>query len=52
MLRLYYYVDISKISNLDIDKSVSNKINDLLNEYYDTYSGIHPKSKSFLKTIE
>lgn len=52
MLRLYYYVDISKISSLDIEKSVADKINNLLDEYYDTYSGIHPKSKLFLKSLE
>jgi len=51
LIRLYYYVDISKISSLDIDDDVSRKINDLLTEYYDTYSGIHPKSKSFLKNL-
>lgn len=51
MLRLYNYVDISKISKLDIDKNVSNTINDILDKYYDEYSGIHPKSKSFLKSI-
>ncbi len=52
MLRLYYYVDISKISSLDIENNISNKINDLIDEYYDEYSGIHPKSKRFLKELE
>lgn len=52
LFRLYNYVDISKISNLDIDKNVSDKINDIIDEYYDTYSGIHPKSKKFLKDLE
>lgn len=52
LIRLYYYVDISKISNLDIDENTANKINEIINEYYDTYSGIHPKSKSFLKKLE
>ncbi len=51
MLRLYYYVDIDKISKLDIDDYVSNRINDIIDEYYDTYSGINTKSKSFLKKI-
>ncbi len=52
MLRLYYYVDISKITSIEIDKNVSNKIYELLNEYYDEYSGIHPKSRKFLKELE
>lgn len=52
LLRLYYYVDISKISELDIDENVSNNINDILDEYYEEYSGVHPKSKNFLKKME
>ena len=52
MLRLYYYVDISIISNLDIDKKVSDVIDDIINEYYEEYSGIYMKSKKMLKTLE
>lgn len=51
MIRLYYYVDISKISSLDIDDKVSNKINELIDNYYDEYSGIYLKSKNFLKSL-
>ena len=52
LLRLYYYVDISKISNLDIDDVTSKTINHILCEYYDEYSGVRLKSKKFLKEIE
>ncbi len=52
LLRLYNYVDISKITNLDIDNSISNEINRLINEYYDEYSGINIKSQKFLKDLE
>jgi len=52
LLRLYNYVDISKISNLDIDINVINEINVIINEYYDKYSGITTKSKKFLKDID
>jgi DNA repair protein RecO (recombination protein O) len=52
LMRLYYYVDISKISNLDIDKSVSTKINEIISEYYDLYSGVASKSKDFLNKLE
>ena len=52
MLRLYYYVDISKISNLDIDEEVSNEINHIIEEYYDEYSGVFVKSKKMLKDLE
>ncbi|NLC48305.1 MAG: DNA repair protein RecO [Tenericutes bacterium] len=51
MLRLYNYVDISKISNLDIDDKVRDKIDEIIDEYYKEYSGVRTKSKSFLKEI-
>lgn len=52
LLRLYYYVDISKISNLDIDEGTSKTINHILCEYYDEYSGVRLKSKKFLRELE
>ncbi len=51
LLRLYYYVDISKISNLDIEDSVRDSIDTLISEYYDEYSGVVTKSKKFLKDL-
>lgn len=52
LLRLYQYVDISKISNLDIDENNSKIISKLIDEYYDLYSGLRTKSKKFLKEID
>lgn len=52
MLRLYYYIDISKISDINIDEKVSNQINDIIDEYYQEYSGVYTKSKNILKTLE
>ena len=52
LLRLYNYVDISKISNLDIDNEVSNAIDRIISEYYEDYSGVSTKSKKFLREIE
>lgn len=52
MLRLYYYVDISKISNIDIDESVSSTIDKIINEFYEEYSGVYVKSKKLLKDLE
>ena len=52
LLRLYNYVDISKISNLDIDIEVSKKISQIIDLYYDEYSGVYMKSKRMLKELE
>ena len=52
LLRLYYYVDISKISSLDIDNKVSKEISRIIDEYYDEFSGVYTKSKKVLKDLE
>ena len=51
MFRLYYYVNIDSISDLKISKEVVNNINNILKEYYDSYTGLYLKSKDFLKEI-
>lgn len=51
IIRLFKYVDISKISKLDISKEVKTEINDFINNYYDDYTGLYLKSKEFLKNI-
>jgi DNA repair protein RecO (recombination protein O) len=48
---MFYYVDISKISKLDISDSIKNQINYFLDEYYEDYTGLYLKSKSFLNDI-
>ena len=45
------YVDISKISKLDVSEVVRREINTFIDEYYDRYSGLYLKSKDFLKNI-
>ena len=45
------YVDISKITKLDVSNEVKNEINNFLNDYYDRYTGLYLKSKNFLKKI-
>lgn len=51
IIRALKYVDISKISKLELSDVVKNEINDFINEYYDMYTGLYLKSKSFLKKI-
>ena len=52
LIRMFYYVDIKNIEKLDIDSSNIKEVNDFLDDYYDRYTGIYLKSKSFLKQIE
>lgn len=51
IIRMLKYVDISKISKLDVSDVVKKEINTFIDEYYDRYSGLYLKSKDFLKNI-
>ncbi len=52
LIRMFYYVDISKIDKLNISDSVKNEINDFLDAYYEKYTGLYLKSKKFLNNIK
>lgn len=51
LIRLFYYVDISKISKLEIGNLEKKEINEFLDEYYDSYTGLYLKSKNFIKNL-
>ncbi len=51
-IRGLYYIDIARISKLDIPDKVKKEINIFINDYYDRYSGIYLKSKSMLESIK
>lgn len=52
LIRMLYYVDISKIKKLDISLEVKKEINQFIDDYYDRYSGICLKSNIFLETVK
>lgn len=51
LLRMFYYVDISKIKELNILDKNKYEINRFLEGYYERYTGLYLKSKDFLKSI-
>ena len=51
LIRIFYYVDISKISKLELHYDTVKEIDSFLDEYYDEYTGLYLKSKQFLKNI-
>ena len=51
LIRMYYYVDITKITKLEVSASVKEEINAFLDVYYDTYTGLYLKTKDFLKSL-
>lgn len=51
IIRMLKYVDISKISKLELSDQVKNEMNDFIDDYYERYTGLYLKSKNFLKNI-
>ncbi|MBQ2873128.1 MAG: DNA repair protein RecO [Bacilli bacterium] len=52
LLRMFYYVDINKISKLDVSDNIKKELNRFIDDYYDRYSGLYLKSKIFLKNLQ
>ena len=52
LIRMFYYVDISKIEKIEINKKVIEEINFFLTAYYDRYTGLYLKSKEFINKLE
>lgn len=52
LLRMFYYVDISKITKLDVSDKIQSELSHFIYDYYDRYSGIYLKSREFLKNLE
>ena len=51
LIRMFYYVDISKISKIDISDNIKRELNLFIDDYYDRYSGLYLKSKEMLYNI-
>ena len=51
LIRMFYYVDISKIEKIEISDNIKNEINEFIDDYYDRYSGLYLITKSFLKNL-
>lgn len=51
LIRMFYYLDISKITKLEISDEVKKEINSFVNEYYENYTGLYLKSKIFINNL-
>lgn len=51
LIRMFYYVDINKITKLDISNDTMKEINSFVDQYYEDYTGIYLNSKRFLKNL-
>ncbi len=48
LIQMFYYVDISKITNVDIKENIKKEIDDFLNSYYERYTGLYLNSKKLI----
>ena len=48
IIRMLYYVDIDKITKLNISDRVMKEIKSFIKEYYENYTGIYIKDKDYL----
>lgn len=52
LIRGLYYVDMSKITKIEITDDVKKELDEFIDDYYDRYSGIYLKSKIFLEVVK
>lgn len=52
LIRMFYYVDVSKIDKLSINDNIKKEINEFLDSYYERYTGLYLKSKQFLNNLK
>jgi len=52
LLRMFYYVDIAKITKLEVTENIKKELSRFIYDYYDRYSGIYLKSREFLQNLE
>lgn len=51
LLKLFLTMDIKRLGKISVKRSTRAEINQVLTLYYDTYSGLHLKSKKFLEQM-
>lgn len=51
LIRMFYYLDISKISKLSVSKEIKKELQEFIDDYYDRYTGLYLRSKQFLKNL-
>lgn len=52
LIRMFFYLDLSKITKLEVKKETKKEISEFISEYYDKYSGLYLKSKTFLRNLK
>lgn len=51
LIRMFFYVDINQVTKLSVKQETKKEIEEFITDYYEEYSGLFLKSKSFLKNL-
>ena len=49
IIKMFYCIDVSKIKKIDVSDDIKKEISLFIDDYYERYSGLYLKSKSFLE---
>lgn len=52
LLRLFHYLDLNRLGSITVKDETKKQLKQVLDSYYEEYSGIHLKSKRFLNQID
>lgn len=52
LLRLFYYIDLSRLGNISVKPETKKELKKVIDAYYEEYSGLQLKSKKFLKQVD
>ncbi len=52
LMRLFFYVDLSKLTSLSVSETVQKEIEEFIDLYYDQYTGLYLRSKQFLNNLK
>ena len=52
LLRVFYYFDLSRLGKISVKPETKKELQKVIDAYYDEYSGLHLKSKKFLKQLD
>jgi DNA repair protein RecO (recombination protein O) len=49
---LFYYMDLSRLGTISVKPETKKELEKIIDAIYEEYSGLHLKSKKFLKQID
>lgn len=52
LLHLFSHMDLARLGNISLKSETKKEIREVLNQYFDAYSGLYLKSKRFLEQLD